>query len=204
MTPFDEALAALLEDEGGRVDLKSDPGGRTDRGVTQRTFDAWQDAHGVPRRDVWTITDAEVAAIYRNAYFAPVHFDDLPRGVGYCVADESANSGPHQAALDLQRALGVTADGAIGALTLAAARKADPVMLIGKLCGVRLGFMRRLKAWATFGRGWSNRVAKVRARALVMAASSEAFGPAPKVQTASSEGPALCTRPGCPLAAKAA
>lgn len=197
-TLYDQALAALLADEGGRVQNSKDPGGRTNRGITQRTFDAWQDAHRLPRRDVWTITEAEAGAIYRNRYFDPVHFDALPAGVGYCVIDESANSGPHQAALDLQRALGVTADGAIGVLTLAAAAKADPAELIGKLCDVRLGFMRRCKAkdgsllWRVFGNGWKNRVAKVRARALAMAAGTAAAPPA-------AAAPA-CTRPGCPLA----
>ena len=203
MTAFDDALAALLEDEGGRVQNPRDPGGRTDMGVTQRTFDAWQGAHKLPRRDVWTITRAEAAAIYRNAYFDPVRFDALPAGVGYCVADEAANSGPHQAAVDLQRALGVTADGAIGALTLAAAAKADPAALIGKLCDARLGFMRRLKTWAMFGRGWSNRVAKVRGRALAMAAGTHA-GSALVQPAEISDKLAACTCPGCPLAAKAA
>ncbi len=209
MTPFDEALAFILAEEGGRVDNPKDPGGRTDHGVTQRTFDAWQVAHKQPKRDVWTITEAEVTAIYRNAYFAPVRFDELHPGVGLCVADDAVNSGTHESIVELQRAVGVPADGALGDLTMAAVAKADPAVLIGRLCDGRLTFMRRLKAWVTFGKGWSNRVAAVRARALAMAAVSTPTlisAPtivAPKIDVPVSEAviPASppCTRPGCPL-----
>ena len=205
MTKFDAALAVVLKEEGGKVDLKSDPGGRTAFGVTQRTFDAWQGAHGLPRRDVWTITPAEVAAIYRNAYADPVHFDSLPPGVDLCVLDDAINSGPHEAACELQRAVGVAADGAIGALTLAAARKLAPVVLIGRLCDARLGFMRRLRTWTIFSRGWTARVETVRAAALAMARAPVVLHPVTATALSLTnmgfviDKPAPCDRSDCPL-----
>lgn len=201
MTAFDSALALVLQEEGGRVDDRRDPGGRTNEGVTQRTFDAWRKAHGEPLTDVYTISSAEVAAIYRNAYADPIRFDDLPAGVAYAVFDDAVNSGVHEGVLELQRALGVAADGQIGVLTLSAAAKADPSALIGKLCDGRLTFLRRLKAFVTFGRGWSARVAFVRSHALEMAKAA----PVAAVAKSATPVPASCSHPGCPLAlAKAA
>ena len=49
--------------EGGRVDDKRDPGGRTNRGVTQTKFSAWLKSKGLPNRDVYTITRAEASEI---------------------------------------------------------------------------------------------------------------------------------------------
>ena len=212
MTTFDDALALVLVEEGGKVDNPKDPGGRTAYGVTQRTFDGWQDAHHGLRRDVWTITPDERSAIYRNAYADPIRFDALPAGVGYAIFDDVVNSGIREGVCELQRALGVSADGAIGALTLAAVASADPTALIGRLCDGRLTFLRRLKAFVTFGRGWSNRVAFVRSHALAMASASRSVTKSDAMTTtvtisaaASQKAPSACPRPDCPLrVAKAA
>ena len=172
MSAFDDALALVLAEEGGRVNNPRDPGGRTNKGVTQAVYTSWRITNGLPSRSVYLITSAEVAAIYRHQYADHIRFDDLPSGVGYAVFDEAVNSGPVEAAKRLQAAVGCTPDGAIGLLTLAAVRKrTDRGALIDRLCDGRLGFMRRLKAWFTFGKGWTNRVEFVRSHALKMAGS---------------------------------
>ena len=38
--------------EGGYVNHPKDPGGATDRGITQSTYDAWNRLHGRPLRPV--------------------------------------------------------------------------------------------------------------------------------------------------------
>lgn len=169
MTAFDDALKLVLTEEGGKVDDPRDHGGRTNKGITQRAYDAWRASKGLLRRDVYLITDAEVEAIYRNAYADHVRFDDLPSGVGYAVFDDAVNSGTVEGAKELQRAVGMAADGVIGDLTLAAVRRIAPVVLVGRLCDGRLTFLRLIKGWITFGKGWSNRVEFVRTHALAMA-----------------------------------
>lgn len=172
MAAFDDALALVLAEEGGRVNNARDPGGRTNKGVTQAVYTSWRVTKGLPSRSVYMIGPDEVAAIYRHQYADHVRFDDLPPGIGYAVFDEAVNSGPVEAARRLQTALGCTPDGAVGLLTLAAVRKrTDHAALINHLCDGRLTFMRRLKAWMTFGKGWTNRVEFVRAHALEMAAA---------------------------------
>lgn len=176
MSAFDIALKLVLQMEGGRVDNPKDPGGRTNAGVTQRVYDAWRIKQGLPRRDVYLATLAEESAIYRHQYADPIRFDDLPPPVAYAVFDDAVNSGVSEAAKELQRALGCKADGAIGLLTLQACSGVNDLEgLVDKLCDARLSFLRRLKAFLTFGKGWKNRVAFVRAQAKRMAAPN-AFG----------------------------
>jgi lysozyme family protein len=136
--------------EGGYINHPSDPGGATDRGITQRTFDAWNRRHGLPKRSVRGISKVE--------YLDAVRADELPSGVDYAVADYSINSGPSQAVKDLQRVVGVKADGQIGPQTMAAVDAMDAAKIVVELCQRRLAFMKRLKHWPMFETGWKIRV----------------------------------------------
>lgn len=167
---FDRALSLVLASEGGYVDDPHDSGGRTNKGVTQRVYDAWRRGRGLAPRSVRFVASSEVAALYRRQYWDAVRGDDLPAGVDYAVFDEAVNSGPVRAIRDLQAALGVAMDGHPGVVTLGAARTLPPATVVNRICDRRLGFLRRLRNWSIFGRGWTNRVAGVRANALKLAA----------------------------------
>lgn len=163
---FDRALPHVLIHEGGKVDHPKDPGGRTNKGITQRVYNAWRAKSNLPARDVYQIDDMEVAAIYRFQYWDAVQGDALPEGVGYVVFDGAVNSGPKQSIKWLQRALGSlytgNVDGVMGALTLqAVAGVNDMDALIGRIIDRREAFLRALKTFSTFGRGWMRRIAQV-------------------------------------------
>jgi lysozyme family protein len=163
---FRDALARVLLHEGGRVDHPKDPGGRTNKGVTQRVYSAWRAKNSLPVRDVFQIDDMEVEAIYRFQYWQPIHGEALPAGVGYVVFDGAVNSGPKQSAKWLQRALGSLytsgIDGDIGTVTLqAVSAYPDHDQLIANICERRMIFLQALKTWSTFRRGWSARVQDV-------------------------------------------
>jgi len=163
---FPRALAAVLAHEGGWANHPQDPGGATMRGVTQRVYDPFREAKGLPHQSVRMISDGELQAIYKRQYWDVVRGDDLPAGVAYCVFDFAVNSGPARAAKALQRALGVAADGQIGLATVAAARDhQNHDALIGAICDERLRFVRALGTYKTFGKGWESRIAGVRKRA---------------------------------------
>lgn len=163
-TLFAESLRRVLVHEGGRVDDPHDPGGRTAFGVTQATYDGYRRSRGEFTRDVWTIDESEKQAIYRLLYWNKVHGDELPAGVDYAVFDGAVNSGPAQAARWLQRALSVEVDGNIGPATLQAARDhPDHDRLIADMLGLRMGFLQQLNGWGRYGKGWSSRVAGVKA-----------------------------------------
>lgn len=165
---FDDALRLVLAHEGGYVNHPADPGGETNFGVTKAVYDAFRARKGLKARSVTAITKAEVGEIYRAQYWDAVRGDALPAGVDYAVFDYAVNSGPGRAVKDLQRALGCMVDGVAGVATLAAVADADDARLIGDLCDRRLRFLKNLRTWKTFGKGWGRRVAGVRQAALGM------------------------------------
>lgn len=173
MSRFERAMAALAIHEGGYANHPKDPGGATNKGVTQRTYDAHRRRKGLPTRGVRHITDADVYDIYRRQYWDAVRADDLPSGLGYCVFDAAVNSGPARAAKWLQALVDVAQDGIIGDQTIAALDGVPVAGLIDRYCDNRLAFMRRLKHWATFKNGWTRRVAEVRAQSNAWAEGSD-------------------------------
>jgi lysozyme family protein len=162
---FKVCLAETLGHEGGYVDHPDDPGGATNLGITHETLAAWR-GKPVTKMDVRDITLAEAAAIYHARYWLPIRGDALPQGVDLAVFDFSVNSGPGRAVKCLQSVLGITQDGAVGPMTLAAIGRASPAALVMDLCDARMRFLRGLKTWPTFGKGWTKRVAAVEAAAL--------------------------------------
>lgn len=166
---YPAAMTHLRRDEGGYVNHPRDPGGATNHGVTQAVYDAFRKRLGLAVRSVKLITEAEVAAIYHTQYADKVRYNDLPAGVDYATLDAAVNSGVSRGAKWLQLSVGVAADGQVGTLTVAAAKSADSVKTVQAICSRRLSFVRSLKTWTTFGKGWSRRIAGVEANAVKMA-----------------------------------
>lgn len=164
---FEKSLEYVLQHEGGWVHHPKDPGGATNRGVTQAVYDAYRKTRGKAGQSVKFITDEEVNAIYKFQYWDRVQGDLLPAGLDYAVFDFAVNSGVGRASKYLQAVLGVAQDGQIGARTLAAIT--NPVNAINALCDRRMSFLRNLRTFLTFGKGWTRRVQDVRAHALEMA-----------------------------------
>ena len=164
---FEKALAYVLEHEGGYVNHPRDPGGATNKGVTQAVYDGYRKMRGRGAQSVKFISEEEVRAIYKFQYWDRVQGDLLPTGVDYAVFDFAVNSGVGRASKYLQAVVGVAQDGIIGARTVAAVT--NPIAAINALCDRRMGFLRNLKTFLTFGRGWTRRVQGVRAHALEMA-----------------------------------
>ena len=161
---FDAALKQVLKYEGGKVDDPRDPGGRTAFGVTQDTYNAWRKKQGLPNADVFSISQADVAAIYRQEYWDRIRGDDLPTGVDFAVFDFAVNSGVVKAAKTLQSVVGVVQDGQIGPATIQATKAYVALAVTNK----RLAFMQSLSIWSTFGKGWSARIAAVKAQVLAL------------------------------------
>ena len=151
---FDAAFDLLLKHEGGYSDHPADPGGKTRYGITEAV------AREVGYKGDMRELPLELAKrVYLERYWKPIRADDLPPSVRYAVFDAAVNSGPAQAALWLQRALGVKADGVIGPITLKAAYDANPDALRMRMLSQRLRFMAGLANWPAFSRGWAIRIA---------------------------------------------
>jgi len=184
---FNRLLKLVLVHEGGKVDDPRDPGGRTNQGVTQRTFDAYLSVRHQQHRDVFTLTDAERDEIYQIQYWNKTQSTSLPDGVDYVVFDAAVHSGPAQAAKWLQRAVGSNPDGVIGERTVAAVYASRNIAdIINSVCDQRLTMMKRLPTWKTYGKGWTRRVEEVRRLALELAGGRE-ITPSSRVEEAHSK-----------------
>lgn len=166
---FGECLAKLLVHEGGFVNHPSDPGGMTNLGVTQRVWQEWV-GHDVDEKQMRALTPEMVAPLYKRKYWDGL-CDDLVSGLDYAVFDVAVNSGRGRAIKILQSCVGATPDGGYGPITSALVKKAqqsDVARLIELYCAKRLEFLQALPIFATFGKGWSRRVAEVKEVALSM------------------------------------
>ena len=171
-TNFGAVMDEVFRHEGGMSMHRGDPGnwtgGRVGVGELRGTNFGIA-AHAHPEVDIPNLTKAQAREIYRRHYWNPVRGDDLPAGLDLATMDPAVNSGVSRGARWMQQALGVATDGRIGPVTIAAAAKAKPVPVIQKACAIRMGFLRGLRTWDTFGRGWSRRVASVEAVGVRMA-----------------------------------
>jgi lysozyme family protein len=114
------------------------------------------------------LTPADVEPLYKKKYWDVVRADELPSGIDYMVFDMGVNAGPGRSIKLLQAAVGVTADGGLGPISMAAVQAADPVKLIDQFSRNKEAFYRSLDSFTVYGTGWLNRVAAVKVKAILM------------------------------------
>ncbi len=175
MTGFEQALTFTLSWEGGFVNHPADPGGATNLGVTQATYDAWRKSRGQSRRSVKLIGRDEASAIYRAQYWDALGCDRLHRAVALVVFDTAVNFGVGRARAFLRMVQGDTPTSGtlIDLLRLGRAQfPADAAAVAFQVVGMR-------KAWryqrvlerpdqSVFLKGWIRRDNAVEAEARVI------------------------------------
>ena len=172
-----QAFEQMLKSEGGFSDDERDDGnklpdgrkGSTMLGVTQYNWEAHV-GHQVTHDDMRKLTPADVEPLYKKKYWDVVRADELPSGIDYMVFDMGVNAGPGRSIKLLQAAVGVTADGGLGPISMAAVQAADPVKLIEQFSRNKEAFYRSLGNFDVYGTGWLNRVAAVKQKATSMVA----------------------------------
>ena len=157
------AFAEVMKSEGGFTDDSRDKGNRlpdgrpgcTNLGVTQR---AWEKYVGrqVTHDEMKALNLSMVQPFYKINYWDAVKGDQLPLGVDYLCFDLAVNAGPGRAVMTLQGSLGISSDGSIGPMTLAAVKSADPGYLIDNFTDAKVRFYKSLNN-PTFEQGWINR-----------------------------------------------
>jgi lysozyme family protein len=157
MTTYQEILRETLKWEGGYSNHPRDPGGATMRGVTQAVYDSYRARKGLAARPVREIEDVELQEIYKTQYWAPVRGHDLLKvnpGLALCVFDFAVNSGATRAIRYLQRCANVNEDGDLGESTLLACG----YVTVKRYQDMRRKFVRQIKTYDAFGKGWENRI----------------------------------------------
>jgi uncharacterized protein (TIGR02594 family) len=182
---YDDALRRLLVHEGGYSNHPSDPGGPTNFGITIADYRAYVKPDATAD-DVRNMTVDDAKRIYRKRYWDAQRCDELPAGVDYSLFDYGVNSGIGRSGKVLRRVVGVPDNtSAFTDQVLAYARVRDPKVLVAAVCDERLAFLKSLRTWPVFGRGWGTRVAEVKAVSLALAGATQGVTPseAPTVRS---------------------
>jgi lysozyme family protein len=166
---WQKSFELMLKSEGGFVNHPSDPGGMTNLGVTKATWENWVGRES-DEAEMRGLTPEKVEPLYKKKYWDAVRGDELPPGISYLCFDFAVNAGAGRSIKTLQTAVGVTPDGGFGPMTMAAVQAVDPVELIERFSQAKEDFYRSLNTFATFGKGWLNRVADVKVKASAMLA----------------------------------
>jgi lysozyme family protein len=155
-----EILDEVIRREGGFVHDRLDPGGPTKFGITQFTLSNWR-GHDVSADEVAALTYDEAVRIYEKKYVEEPGFLQLPCPLRPAAVDFAVNSGPVTAIKQLQRSLGVTADGILGPATLAAVRMSDLTRVQTEYAKFRVRYLASLvvaqPVKTRFLLGWLNR-----------------------------------------------
>lgn len=152
----------ILKHEGGFVNDKDDSGGATMKGVTLKTY---REFYGMNKTvaDLKAITNHEWTEIFKVGYWDPLKGDEINnQSIANLLVDFGYNSGTATAAKKIQSILGVTADGKIGPMTIAALNFSQQEITFSKLKQARIDFyeaiIRNKPSQEKFRKGWMNRV----------------------------------------------
>lgn len=149
---FDRAFEIVWHRENGGDAIAvsnnpNDPGAYTRAGIALNRHPE------LNRARLDAMTKADFAGLYKAQYWTPHSCDALPWPLSLIVFDGEVNAGG-EGAMALQAVLGVKADGDIGPVTLAAARKRNPLDLAFRTCAKRDEYYRTLNTFPVFGTGW--------------------------------------------------
>ena len=157
----------MLQSEGGFANLARDPGGMTNLGVTKATWENWIGRQS-DEAEMRGLTPEKVEPMYKKKFWDAVRGDEVKIGLDYLLFDFAVNASPGRSIKTLQTSIGVPADGGFGPVTKAAMKSFEPVKLIERFSQAKEDFYRSLNTFDVFGKGWLNRVERVKAEALKM------------------------------------
>jgi lysozyme family protein len=166
---YELALARLLAHEGGYTNHPSDPGGPMNFGITIFDYRKYV-VPGASAEDVRLMKVSEAKGIYRAKYWDSQRCDELEPGVDYAIFDYVVNSGIGRSGKVLRRCLGMAdTTSQITPEVVAIANAMPAASLVAMICDERLRFLKSLKTWGVFGKGWGRRVVEVKSFALSIA-----------------------------------
>lgn len=179
---FQKALEITLKFEGGYSNHSADPGGATNHGVTQVTYNEYRDLAGKSRKNVRLITQSEIKDLYYNLFWRRASCELLPEQLAILHFDTAVNFGCTGANQQLQEAVGAIQDGILGKRTLSLIFQKAARDIIENYLHIREKKYRSDRNFSTFGEGWLNRISSLRGKLLLLGCNTPEIQPA-KVTT---------------------
>ena len=167
MARIDILAPFILSWEGGFANHPNDRGGATNKGVTIATWKAQgydKDGDGdIDVADLKLITNQDAINVVMKPHFWDRWKADqiTSQSVANIVVDWVWGSGRY-GITEVQKLLGVTTDGIVGAKTLAALNQREPKMLFAQIKKARVAFIQRIvkrrPSQKVFEKGWFRRL----------------------------------------------
>lgn len=166
MADLTKLVPHILKWEGGLVNDPDDLGGLTNMGVTYQTYKLYCRHKGYPiptEERLASLTMEEFTDILKTMYWDACKADNIvSQSVANAIVDWAWNSGTATAVKEVQKVLGVKADGIIGNITLSAINSYNPLPLFGLIQQTRIAYIERIcinrPANNKFKKGWLNRI----------------------------------------------
>lgn len=157
---FAETMKLMLNLEGGKTDEKSDRGGRTNFGITQRTYNDWLKQNKLKSSDVFKISKERALKIYRKQFWGVIKGDQLPHNVAKAIMSMALTDGPQDSIRFVQKLLNIEQTGFMGPKTLAAIWskcKKDDKMFTKQILDAQIKRYKSDEQADIYGKGWTNR-----------------------------------------------
>lgn len=146
---FQSAFEIIMSHEGGYVNDPRDPGGETKFGISKRAY---------PNLDIKNLTLSQAREIYERDYWNACQCNDFPQRARLILFDCAVNQGVKTAIVIYQQSLGVTADGVIGPITIAAAYQKNNDETYQRFLTERAIRYVNNANFPVYGKGWISRV----------------------------------------------
>lgn len=162
MADAKKLIPFILKWEGGFANHPNDKGGATNKGITIATFRHFFGS-GATVEQLKAMTDEQWETVFRKGFWNPFKGDEIKnQSIANICVDWAWGSGATTAVKQVQRLLGVAADGVVGNITLGAINNAEPEKLFEKIKSARLAFVeaivKRDASQQVFLKGWRNRI----------------------------------------------
>ncbi len=115
-------------------------------------------AAAYPDVDIAALKRDEAVFLYWRDYWEKIKGDQMPPLVAFVVFDAAVNQGVGVAVKLLQQDLGISIDGVVGPVTIAAARATEPTETLYDFLSRRAMRYSKTKEWDKYGRGWMKRL----------------------------------------------
>ena len=156
----------IKEWEGGWSDHKNDKGGKTNMGITLKTWKSCgydKDGDGIiDERDLKLINEQDVFNVFKKHYWDRYRGDDIRnQSIANIVVDWLWMSGNH-AIINVQKLLSIKADGVVGPITINTINQANQRELFAQIKRIRKEFFEKVcrdnPTQNVFLKGWLRRL----------------------------------------------